>query len=115
MIMASRVFYGLGEQGMLPGLLSRVHPVTRTPLIATALVTGVVLILALWFGLETLAEATAAVALVIFSLVNLSLVLVKRHRPAPSGIRVFPPWVLMAGFAFSAGFLFIEVASRFGG
>ena len=114
-IMASRVFYGLGEQGMLPGFLSRVHPVTRTPLIATALVTGIVLVLALWFGLEALAEATSAVTLVIFSLVNLSLVMVKRRTPAPPGIRIYPLWVPVAGFAFSAGFLFMEMAPRIGG
>lgn len=114
-IMASRVFYGLGEQGMLPKSLSRVHPVTRTPLIATALVTGIVLALALWFGLEALAEATSAVTLVIFSLVNLSLILIKRRTPAPSGIRIYPLWVPAAGFIFSAGFLFMEMAPRIGG
>jgi len=41
------VLYGLGEQGMLPGFLSRVHPATCTPLITTVLATGVVLALAL--------------------------------------------------------------------
>jgi amino acid transporter len=109
------VLYGLGEQGMLPGFLSRVHPVTRTPLIATTLVTGVVLALALWFGVETLAEATSAVTLVVFSLVNSSLVLVKRRTPASAGIRVFPPWVSEAGLTFNAGFLVIEVVSRLNG
>ena len=60
------VLYGLGEQGMLPGFLSRVHPATCTPLITTVLVTGVVLALTLWFGIETLAEVTSAVTLVVF-------------------------------------------------
>ena len=85
------ILYGLGEQGMLPGFLSRVHPATCTPLITTVLATGVVLALTLWFGIETLAEVTSAVTLVVFSLVNLSLVLIKRHTPVPAGIRVFPP------------------------
>ena len=109
------VLYGLGEKGMLPAPLSRVHPATRTPLIATAMVTGVVLALTLWFEIETLAEATSAVTLVVFSLVNLSLVLVKRRTPAPAGIRVFPPWVPAAGLTFSAGFLVIEVVPRLNG
>ncbi len=105
------VLYGLGEQVMLPGPLARVHPATRTPLIATAMVTGVMLALALWFEIETLAEATSAVTLVVFSLVNLSLVLVKRRTLAPAGIRVFPRWVPAAGLTFSTGFLVIEVVS----
>ena len=109
------VLYGLGEQGMLPGFLSRVHHATCTPLITTVLATGVVLALALWFGIETLAEATSAVTLVVFSLVNLSLVLVKRRTPALAGIRVFPRWVPAAGLTFSAGFLVIEVVSLLNG
>ena len=40
MVMASRVLYGLAEQGLLPSWLARVHPVTRTPILATAVVMG---------------------------------------------------------------------------
>src|SRR5690606_14953233 len=39
-IMASRVLYGLSSRGQLPAPLARVHPATRTPLIATAVATG---------------------------------------------------------------------------
>ncbi|MEX0922599.1 MAG: APC family permease [Rhodovibrionaceae bacterium] len=89
MIMASRVLYGLGRQGSLPAFLGNLHPRTRTPAIATALVGAFVLLLAFSLSLERLAEITSAVVLAVFTLVNLALVRLKLRRPAPlSGLRV---------------------------
>ncbi|MBE9555174.1 MAG: amino acid permease [Proteobacteria bacterium] len=105
-IMASRVIYGLADQHELPGGLAWVHPRTRTPMVATGLVTGVILILALGFPLEHLAEATSVIVLTVFTLVNLALVLIKRRgTPAPAGVRTYPIWVPAIGFAASTGFL----------
>lgn len=73
-VMASRVLYGLARQGSIPALIGRVHPVTRTPLVATGLVVGVILTLALAFPLEQLAESTSRVVLTVFLLVNTSLI-----------------------------------------
>jgi amino acid transporter len=103
-IMASRVLYGLAAQGLLPGRLARIHPVTRTPLLATALVTCFVLALALPFRIGALAEATSVVALIVFALVNLALLRVKRRVPQPGGF-VVPAWVPGIGFVVSAGFV----------
>lgn len=111
-IMASRVLYGLASQGWLPAALARVHPVTHTPLLATALIVVPVLILALWFSIAPLAEMTSLIALTVFSLVNLSLLLVKRRDPHPSGVRIYPAWVPVAGFVASAGFLLQEILRR---
>jgi len=106
MIMASRVIYGLADQGELPAMLAWVHPRLHTPLAATALIAAAVLVLALRFPLERLAESTSAVVLVVFALVNLALVLIKRRRePAPPRVRVYPIWVPAVGFAISTGFL----------
>ncbi|UCH75491.1 MAG: amino acid permease [Rhodospirillales bacterium] len=110
MIMASRVIYGLADQGELPAVLARVHPRLRTPLPATGLVCGVVLVLALGIPLEGLAELTSVIVLVVFSLVNLALALVKRRRePAPPGVRVYPMWIPVVGFAISVGFLAVQL------
>ena len=106
MIMASRVIYGLADQGELPSALAWVHPRRHTPLVATALVAGVILTLALGFPLERLAESTSVIVLVVFALVNLALVMIKRRgEPAPSGVRVYPMWIPVVGFTVSAGFL----------
>lgn len=96
-IMASRVLYGLGRQGGLPERLAQVNARTRTPLFATALATAIVLALALGLPLQRLADITAHLTLVVFALVNLSLVRIKARAEAGDGFRV-PVWVPWAGF-----------------
>ena len=114
MIMASRVLYGLSSRGQLPDLLGVVHHRTRTPLVATAVATIIVLILALAGRLSSLAEATSVIMLIIFSIVNLSLWRIKRRDPYPVDVRVFPIWVPIAGFFVSFIFVLIEVVNLVG-
>jgi amino acid transporter len=108
-IMASRVLYGMAAQGWIPAVLARVNPSTRTPLRSTLLITVLILVLALWLPLLTLAEITSLITLVVFSLVNLSLWRIKRHDPRPPGIIVFPRWLPMAGFLFSFAFALFQL------
>jgi amino acid transporter len=96
--MATRVLYGLAKQGSMPSIFARIHALTRTPLIATATITAVVLVLSLLFPLEGLAEWTARIALVIFALVNLALLMLKRRAiAAPDGCFTVRIWVPTAG------------------
>jgi amino acid transporter len=95
-IMAARVFYGMAAQGWLPAVfsgLARVHAITRTPLLATGLVTTVVLVMALWLPLLTLARITSFIVLLVFALVNLALLVIKRRNPRPVGVSVYPLWL----------------------
>ncbi len=91
-IMASRVLYGLAKQGSVPKLFATVHSVTRTPLPATAAVTGVILILALTAPLESLAEWTSRIVLVVFVLVNTALLILK-VRGVPTKEGCFTVWI----------------------
>lgn len=108
-IMASRVLYGLSSRGHLHVSLSRVHPFTRTPLIATTLAIGTVFIFALASDLSTLAETTSLIMLGIFSLVNLALWRVKRRHPKPEGVITFPAWLPVTGFLVSSIFLLSQL------
>lgn len=104
-IMASRVCYGLARQGWIPALLGRVSARTRTPVAATALVAGLVLVMALWLPVETLARATSLLLLIVFAMINLALWKIrKRPDPAYAGFRV-AAWVPAAGAASSLAFL----------
>lgn len=114
-IMSSRVLYGMSREGWLPAAFGRVSPVTRTPLPATALVTAAVLVLALGLPLVTLAKATSFVVLIVFALVNLALMRIKRRDPRPAGIRVFPIAIPLAGFGASCGFLVLQVVELLAG
>ena len=108
-IMASRVCYGMSRQRWLPSMFGRVNALTRTPLLATAVVSLVVLGLALWFPIETLAKATSYFLLLVFSLVNLSLWRLKHGGDHPAGILQVPVWVPAAGFIASFLFVVIQV------
>jgi len=109
-IMAARVLYGLSSMGQLPGVFGRVHPRTRTPLFATAVVTVTVLLLALTGRVTSLAQITSVVMLTVFALVNLALWRIKRRGPRPEAGWVLPVWVPVMGFLVSAGFVLGELA-----
>lgn len=108
-VMASRVLYGMAEQGWIPRWLSTLHPLTRTPLHSTSLIGAVILILALWLPLVTLAKITSLVTLIVFSLINLSLWRIKLNEPRPPGVMVFPVWLPIAGFLFSSTFVLFQL------
>jgi basic amino acid/polyamine antiporter, APA family len=100
MTMAARVIYGMSRQGDLPGIAGRVHPRTATPLLATALITALVIALALSVSFERLAESTSLATLVVFALVNLSLLRLRHRGVRSHGTHVsIPIWVPAAGFA----------------
>ena len=90
--MASRVIYGLADQGNLPAVFARVNPLTRTPLVATATVVRHRAYAWRWpFPLEGLAEMTSRITLVVFALVNVALIRLKlRREPRPTGCSSCP-------------------------
>ncbi len=111
-IMGSRVLYGLSRMGSLPAILGTVHSVTRTPLVATALVTAAILVLCLGFDVAPLAELVSSLTLLVFALVNLALWTLKsRDTHPPAGFSV-PRWVPLVGFVISLGFLVAELGRR---
>ena len=102
MTMAARVIYGMARQGDLPGIFGHVHPRTATPLFATALIAALVIVLALTVSFERLAESTSLATLVVFALVNLSLLRLRHRRVRSHGPHVSVPiWVPAVGLATS--------------
>lgn len=77
MTMASRILYGMAGLGDLPRIFAHVHHRTSTPLIATIVVTGLVLLMALLVPFERLAEWTSLATLLVFALVNLALIYIR--------------------------------------
>ena len=115
-IMASRVAYGMSDQGMGPPALARVHPRTQTPVRATLLMTALILVLALWFPLETLARITNTIMLLNFAIVNASLVVIKRRSPLkPTEGPCHPIWVPSVGCATCLIFLGLQIWASMSG
>jgi amino acid transporter len=107
LIMAARVLYGMSRQGWLPAGLGTVHARTRTPLVATAGVTAIALLLATLVELGGLARITSFLVLCIFVMVNAALLIMKRREPSPPGVQPTPGWLpgcaLLSALALLAG------------
>ena len=79
-IMGARVVYGLGKQNLAPKWLGQVHAKFQTPVIATVLISLVVWFLAVALPLATLAKITSFIIIVVFLLVNISLILILKRE-----------------------------------
>ena len=119
-IMASRVLFGLCDQGTIPGAVGRflgqVNSRTGTPVVATVAVSIVVGGLAVSFPIERLAGATSQIILVIFVVVNVALITLKWREsrqllPLELGFRV-PMWVPFTGAIFSAALVVFGLTIR---
>lgn len=113
-IMASRVAYGLSKKDQAPTFLGKINAKTQTPLRATALITLIVLVLAIFFPLQTLAESTSFIILIIFAIVNLSLWLIKGRENRDTKQKIsFPRWVSLFGFITSIVVLVFQIWQKF--
>ncbi|MFS2281096.1 APC family permease [Microbacterium sp. OR21] len=89
MIMASRLAFGMAEQGLLPAPLGRVLPRRRTPWVAIASTTVVAMLLTLIGDLATLAETVVLLLLLVFISANVSVLVLRRQRVEHEHFRVW--------------------------
>ena len=89
MIMASRLTYGMAEQGLLPRVLSRVLPNRRTPRVAILATTVVAMLLTLVGDLSLLAETVVLLLLFVFLSANISVLVLRRDRVEHAHFRVW--------------------------
>lgn len=83
-VAASRLLMDMGRDGRsgMPGWLGSISERTDTPVIATLITTGIVLALALFIPLGTLASGTSLAILIVFAMVNAALWRLKnRNQP----------------------------------
>jgi amino acid transporter len=80
MMMASRLLYGMAREQVVPPAFGAVHPTRRTPYVGIVFTALLALALASWGGVRALGGTTALLLLVVFTIVNVA-VLVVRRRP----------------------------------
>lgn len=81
LVMASRVIYGMAQDGVVPRVLGRVHSSRRTPWIAIILTTAVALLLLnLVADVGALASTTVLLIVIVFTLVNASVIVLRKDR-----------------------------------
>jgi len=80
MIMASRLIYGMAQQGIVPRPMGRVHGERRTPWVAIVFVAVLALALVALGDLESLADTTVLLLLAVFVSVNVAVLMLRRDR-----------------------------------
>lgn len=96
-IMASRLLYGMAGQNLLPRPLAQVHPVRQTPWVAVLCVLVLCSFLAFTGGAALLAQTTSLLLLLVFAVLHVSLILLRRRGPAGPGLFKAPTFVPYVG------------------
>ncbi|HWI22077.1 MAG TPA: APC family permease [Baekduia sp.] len=78
MIMSSRLLYGMGRADVLPSAFSKLLPSRKTPWVAILFTTAIAAILVATGDLSDLADMTVLLLLGVFTLVNLSVLVLRR-------------------------------------
>jgi amino acid transporter len=102
-IMGSRVLYGLSARGWLHKSLSNITATTKTPVVATIIVSVSILGLALIFPLVQLAEFTSLLILTVFAMVNASLLVIKYRTKRSDKHYTVRWWVPLLGLLTTTG------------
>jgi amino acid transporter len=112
MLMASRLLYGMANERILPSVFATVHPFRRTPwvsILVTTLIAAVLVATAGADGVSKLGGTTALLLLVVFTIVNVAVLVLRRETMEHKHFRA-PTWAPIAA-AVLCGYLAIPVLS----
>ncbi len=96
-IMGSRLMYGMAKQGLLPSALGTVHRSRRTPYVAILVLALMVSGLAFAGDIKDLASATSLLLLLVFALMNASLIVLKLRKGEEPGKFEIPLFIPILG------------------
>lgn len=108
-LMASRMLYGLSNQGLMPKALGKVHARRQTPHVAIAALFVVVAALAMVGDIKELASATVLLLLCVFVVVNMALVVLKRRAGEARGAFEVPILVPVCGALICLALIVVRV------
>ncbi|MEK6318928.1 MAG: amino acid permease [Burkholderia gladioli] len=77
----TRITYAMSRDGLLPAVLSRVHPRFQTPFLATWIIGLLCALIAALIPLNVLAELINIGTLAAFSMVSIAVIVLRRTRP----------------------------------
>ncbi|SOB86615.1 amino acid/polyamine/organocation transporter, APC superfamily [Sphingomonas guangdongensis] len=102
----TRIFFVMSRDGLLPEVLSRVHPKWKTPYVVTAMTGVAVAIGAAFFPVGQLADWANAGTLFAFMMVAICVMILRRTQPnTPRSFRT--PLLWLVGPATIAGCIFL--------
>ena len=112
MLMASRLLYGMANERILPRAFGIVHPFRRTPWVAILFTTAIAAILVATAGQNGVARlggTTALLLLVVFTIVNIAVLVLRRQTVSHRHFRA-PTWAPLLA-AVLCGYLAVPVLS----
>lgn len=111
MLMASRLLYGMAKHKVVPRTLGRVHRSRRTPHIAIAFTTLLAFALILFVGaVPELGGTTALLLLVVFTIVNIAVLVLRRDEVGHDHFRTPTPLPVLG--ALACGYLATPFTDR---
>jgi amino acid transporter len=112
MLMASRLLYGMSNERILPRAFGIVHPFRRTPWVAILFTTAIAAVLVATAGADGVARlggTTALLLLVVFTIVNVAVLVLRRQTVEYKHFKA-PTWAPLLA-AVLCGYLAIPVLS----
>jgi APA family basic amino acid/polyamine antiporter len=111
----TRLFFVMARDGLLPPVLTRIHPRWRTPHVVTWITGAIIAVAAAFFPVGALADVSNSGTLFAFFLVAVAVLMLRRSDPdRPRGFRTPGVWVTaplaMAGCVVL--FVFLSPAAR---
>lgn len=109
----TRIFFVMSRDGLLPEVLSRVHPRWHTPHVVTLITGGVVALAAAFFPVGQLADIANAGTLYAFALVAIAVMVLRRRRPdVKRPFKVRGLWFVAPAAIAGCLFLFLNLPSE---
>lgn len=110
MLMASRLLYGMANEGIIPRPFGAVHRRRRTPWVAIVFSSLIAYLLVITSNLSLLGGTTSLLLLAVFTIVNVA-VLVLRRKPVEHAHFRAPTWAPVLGVV-SCGYLATPLSGR---
>ena len=107
-IMGSRILYGLANEGWIHRGFGKVHRSFQTPVTATVAVLATMIAATVALPLVSLARLTSLLVLIIFTLVNAALIVIKRRQRDHEGYISVPAAIPYIGVALCLGNLVLQ-------
>ncbi len=109
----TRIFFVMSRDGLLPEVLSRVHPKWHTPHVVTVITGAVVALAAAFFPVGQLADIANAGTLYAFALVAIAVMVLRKQRPdVTRPFKVRGLWVVAPAAIVGCIFLFLNLPSE---
>ncbi len=99
----ARIFFSMAQDGLLPQVLTKVHPKYKTPWVPSVMICGVAMALAGIFPIGILGEMVSIGTLLAFVIVSLGVLVLRKTDPdLPRSFKTpWMPWIPILGVATS--------------